>query len=94
MAYDYDRRTAADTRPTVTIECDVADTDGVKSVIRILQFLQWCGDVGASRGLSCDKKPLAGFDGDGADRINELRVNGKVVEYDKKLSKEFDDISN
>ena len=89
--YDYDR-TAADERPPVTIECEVADTDGVDGVLKILHFLKWCGDVGASRGLTCDGTNIGGFDGDGADRINEIRLNGKLVEPDKKTKDDFNKI--
>jgi len=90
MVYDYDR-TAADTRPTVTIECDVTG-DGDKGVTKILQFLQWCGSIGASRGLDCEGKLVAGFDGDGADSIPEIRVDGKPVKLDKKTRDDFNKI--
>ena len=87
MASDHDR-TAADTRPSVTIECDVTG-DGDQGVLKILQFLQWMGSIGASRGLDCEGKLVAGFDGDGADSIPEIRVNGKPVKADKKTKDDF-----
>jgi hypothetical protein len=92
MSYNYDR-TAADSTPTVTIEVDVVDTEGRDEVLKVLHFFKWCGDVGASRSLDCEGRGIAGFDGDGADRINEIRLNGKPVEPDQKSKELFKKIA-
>lgn len=63
--------------------------DGKISLLKILKFCEHHGITGHSFGIVLDPETKdytmkVGWDGDGADRISDLKVNGK------KLPKEFD----
>ena len=63
--------------------------DGKISILKILKFCEYHGMTGHSFSIvldpdSKDYTMKTGWDGDGADRISDLKVNGK------KLPKEFD----
>ena len=62
--------------------------DGKVSVLKILRCLEYNGMIGHSFSIILDPEGddtlKTGWDGDGADAINDLKVDGK------KLPKEFD----
>jgi len=72
-----------------TIEVVREGGEGAEGIIKILTYLQWCGSVGHSCGLvdpdgdygslidgKWHPKSIGGFDGDGADYIDSIKVNG------------------
>ena len=56
--------------------------DAVSSLAKLLHHCEVCGNQGHSFGIEYDGKN-GGFDGDGSDRISDLKVGGK------KLPKEY-----
>jgi len=58
--------------------------DGMYSLAKLLHHCEHCGNIGHSFGIEYDGKN-GGFDGDGSDRIADLKVGGK------KLPKDFDE---
>jgi len=64
--------------------------DGLFSVLRMLRHMQYHGDIGHSYGIvmdpdNSDYTIKTGWDGDGSDAIDDLKVNGKKLN-----SKQFD----
>lgn len=61
----------------IEIECT---GDGVKELIHLLKCIKYMGDVGSSRDIYIDKRyRISGWDGDGADKIVKILVNGDDV---------------
>lgn len=89
MKYSYDR-----SKPTTKIEIEVVGKDGADSLQRLLKFIRFMGSIGTSRGIYVDdvKPPIAGWDGDGADAIAKLRVDGKEIEMSEEDRKEFNEL--
>jgi len=88
--HDYDR-TAADKQKvkTVTIEFEDKYGDTEDAILRVLQFFQYCGNVGTSQSIEVNKMNLSGFDGDGSDRIKVIKVDGKEVHPSEKSKELF-----
>lgn len=83
----FDWRLAAE-KPTTTIEVDVPEgnSDAAFSLLRLLKFLRFMGDIGTSRSLYVEynkDRAITGWDGDGASKILEIRKDGKPVESTK-----------
>lgn len=67
--------------PTTTIEVDLpAKCDGVDSLIALLKYLRLLGSAGSSREVDVGGVTITGWDGDGADKIIEIRRDGVAVE--------------
>jgi len=67
--------------------------DGKYSVVKILDYLRRMGDIGHSHSVVLDPEgddtTKVGWDGDGADRISDLKVNGKKLKKDWDKSAAF-----
>jgi hypothetical protein len=90
VKYSYDRREAS---YASTIEVDVHSIDGEKALIHLLKFIKWIGDVGAGRSICVEdkNKNLIYWDGDGADKLGKILLNGKEVgDFTKEDREEFD----
>jgi len=75
--YSYDRRSAAYSGPVTTIEVDLpADNQqGIDSLTELLEQLKRMGDIGSSRSITIEDWDYRGdWDGDGPDRILDIRV--------------------
>lgn len=85
--YSYDRRD----KPTTKIEVEVVGKDGAESLQRLLKFIRFMGSIGTSRGIYVDnvKQAITGWDGDGADKITSIRVDGVEDETTEVDRKEF-----
>ena len=77
-----------DKKPNVlTIEIPSKCGDSLQTIQKLMLALKWCGDVGASRGVTVEefgnsgKDLKLGFDGDGADRIQSIKLDGKEVKF-------------
>lgn len=82
MKFDRDKDGYAE------VSCRVRG-DGLHSVLKVLRHFQINGDIGHSYSSTLDDensdyRMSVGWDGDGADGIKDLKVNGK------KLTKQFD----
>lgn len=87
VKYSYDRRA----NDTVKIEIELTDGDSVTSILKLLKFLRYMGQVGTSRSLRLtdNETTITGWDGDGASQIKALRLNGKEVDTSKDESDAF-----
>ncbi len=80
MAYPFNRIDEA--AGDVKIEFTASD-EAAESVVPLLKELQKMGRQGSSRNVKIedwDGKSSFGFDGDGASKIGDIKVNGNVVE--------------
>lgn len=76
---EYFKRQAGSGPGDIRIEIE-AKGDGVKNLIHLVKLIKWMGDVGASRDIYIDKyHRVTGWDGDGADKIIRITVNGEDV---------------
>jgi hypothetical protein len=57
---------------------------GLSSVVKVVEYLRWCGSVGHSCDLQDEGKTVGGIDGDGSDRIQNITVDGKPYKADVK----------
>lgn len=57
---------------------------GLSEVMKVIEYLRWCGAVGHTCSLKDETKYVGGIDGDGSDRIKDLKVNGKAWKPPKK----------
>lgn len=68
--------------------------EALQAVTKVLSLMAYLGGIGASRGIGVtpeeqEYKHLTAFmDGDGADKISDLKINGELVKPRGKLSKE------
>jgi hypothetical protein len=68
--------------------------DGIYSILKILRHFQRIGGMGHSYSVvldpdNSDYKMSVGWDGDGSDHVDDIKVNGKLVdkdELDKKMN--------
>lgn len=86
-----------DDESTVTFKIE---GEGKHSVLRMLRVLAFLGSVGASRTIVIEDVPRDakgrieggdmqfGFDGDGADKINDIMVDGKPYTLDDAFPKD------
>jgi hypothetical protein len=51
-----------------------------EAILRVLKAIKALGDAGHSTSVDIDGKAVAGVDGDGADRIEEILVDGKSLD--------------
>lgn len=61
--------------------------DGKRSILEMLKHIADTGGVGHSFEIvvdpeSSDYRQVFGWDGDGADRIDDIRVDGEAAEFD------------
>jgi putative nucleotidyltransferase with HDIG domain len=59
--------------------------DTMKAITKVLKAIKNLGDVGHSTSVDIDGKAVAGVDGDGSDRIDQILIDGKDI--DKLASK-------
>jgi len=72
----------ADDDELITIEVDIpAKGDTKTTLLRLLETLRWMGSVGTSRSITIEdmKGSGLGWDGDGSDKILDVRVDGNSV---------------
>ena len=63
----------------IEIECtEVA----AESILKLLEYLKHCGQIGHSVDFKIDDTTF-GFDGDGADKISFIKLDGKTYRSDK-----------
>ena len=73
------------------IEIEVYGPDAKNAALAVLKFLRYMGDVGSSRALRTDEneKTITFWDGDGADTIRSIRLDGEEVETSKEERDDF-----
>jgi len=102
--YNYDRSKSAGDgtidydKDVVKIEVTCTDSDGAVGLVRFLQALQMLGDMGCSRGISIRGGlesgrdwNITGWDGDGADKITSIKLNGEEVPEDASLMDRYEE---
>lgn len=89
MKYSYDRR------PPFKVEVEVYGFDGKDSILRLLKFIRFMGSIGTSRGIRLDDNDttITGWDGDGADKIGDILLDGKKVEMTDEEKADFNEIT-
>jgi hypothetical protein len=60
--------------------------DGKRSIVEMLDYIAGIGSVGHSFEIvvdpeSSEYRETFGFDGDGADRIDDIKIDGKKAEF-------------
>ncbi len=70
--------------PQSTIEIECNDTEG--SLVKLLAYIMRTGNIGHSFDIVVDPdmkeyRMNFGWDGDGADNIRSIKLNGKKVEF-------------
>ena len=66
--------------------------DALGSLLRFLKHLEFCGNIGHSFEIVSDPdnseyRQTCGFDGDGSDRVEDIKVNGTSLPTDFKWKK-------
>lgn len=56
-----------------------AKGDGLAALLRLLSLVKYNGDVGHSHSIVVDGESVGGWDGDGADRVGEIFVDGEEL---------------
>jgi hypothetical protein len=88
----YDRRASN----PIKIEVEVSGPDGQDAIVRLLKCIRFMGSIGTSRGIMVEdtKETITSWDGDGADKILSIRVNGQESELTEEERKEFNRMFN
>lgn len=84
------RFTSGYSGPTTTIEIDLpTKCEGVNSLVALLKYLQTLGSMGGSREVEVGGVHITGWDGDGSDKIIEIRRDGEALDKPGKQESEL-----